>query len=52
MQLGLITRIPPSPRSDEERAYTDESERIYGSWFASIYDAIASPLRWLRRHPR
>lgn len=41
-------RVEP-PRSDIERAYYDESWRVYGSWFASVYDLICLPLRRLRR---
>jgi ubiquinone/menaquinone biosynthesis C-methylase UbiE len=37
-----------SARSDDERAYYALSRRVYGSWFASIYDAITWPVRRLR----
>lgn len=35
--------------SEQERSYYDESRRVYGSVFASIYDVITAPLSWLRR---
>lgn len=35
--------------TDDERAYYDESRRVYGSWFAGIYDLVCLPLRRLRR---
>lgn len=37
------------PGDDEERTYYATSRRVYGSWFASIYDATTAPLRGLRR---
>ena len=50
--------VPPSPPvpylapaqqdSEDERAYYRLSRRVYGSWFASIYETITSPLRWMR----
>ena len=36
--------------TDEERTYYATSRRVYGSWFASIYEATTAPLRALRRH--
>lgn len=32
----------------EERRYYEESARVYGSWFASTYEAITMPVRPLR----
>lgn len=37
------------PRADEERAYYQETDDLYGSAFAGFYDVIAFPLRWLRK---
>lgn len=31
--------------SQQERSYYDESRRVYGSVFASIYNAVTAPLR-------
>lgn len=39
----------PPFHTDEERAYYATSRRVYGSWFASTYEAITAPLRALRR---
>jgi ubiquinone/menaquinone biosynthesis C-methylase UbiE len=41
---------PPtaSPVADDERAYYALSRRVYGSWFADVYDTICWPLRGLR----
>lgn len=33
---------------DDDRAYYEESERVYASWFASVYDAVSFPLRRVR----
>lgn len=40
----------PATRADsgEERAYYALNRRVYGSWFASVYDAILWPFRRLR----
>jgi len=35
-------------RADDERAYYARSRHIYATWFATIYDAITWPARWLR----
>lgn len=40
-------RAPASPEQD--RSYYDETRRVYGSVFASIYDVITAPLYRLRR---
>jgi len=37
-----------SAGADDERAYYALSRRIYGSWFASVYDTICWPARGLR----
>lgn len=37
-----------SAAASEERAYYARSRRVYGSWFASLYDAITWPFRGLR----
>jgi SAM-dependent methyltransferase len=58
---GTLVAAPPSMVSvetspdhssvapGEEHTYYDESRRVYGSWFASVYDLICLPLRRLRR---
>jgi demethylmenaquinone methyltransferase/2-methoxy-6-polyprenyl-1,4-benzoquinol methylase len=40
---------PADERTEEERLYYKTSADLYGSPFASFYDVIAFPLRWLRR---
>ena len=49
--MARTLRAPTPARSAPatERAYYDESRRVYGSWFASVYDLICLPLRRLRR---
>ncbi len=34
--------------TDDERAYYALSRRVYGSWFATVYDTICLPFRGLR----
>jgi demethylmenaquinone methyltransferase/2-methoxy-6-polyprenyl-1,4-benzoquinol methylase len=34
--------------ADDERTYYALSRRVYGSWFATVYDPICRPLRGLR----
>lgn len=34
--------------TDDERAYYSLSRRVYGSWFAAVYDTVCLPLRGLR----
>lgn len=40
---------PAESASEDERSYYRLSRRVYGSWFASIYEAITLPLRRMRR---
>lgn len=35
--------------SEQDRSYYDETQRVYGSVFASLYDVITAPLYRLRR---
>lgn len=46
----ITTQQDRAPVSSEpDRSYYDESRRVYGSVFASIYDVITAPLYRLRR---
>jgi ubiquinone/menaquinone biosynthesis C-methylase UbiE len=47
--VGLKAAQDHPQSADEEPAYYATSRRVYGSWFASIYDAITAPVRYLRR---
>lgn len=47
--MSSIVKPPPaSGEADEERAYYALSRRVYGSWFAAVYDTVCWPLRGLR----
>lgn len=48
MPLSIASSSRAGAPSDEERAYYSLSRRVYGSWFASAYDAITWPIRGLR----
>lgn len=45
-QVSELGSAPPD--SEDERAYYRLSRRVYGSWFASIYETITLPLRRIR----
>jgi len=47
--VGVQAAPDHPPGTDEEQAYYATSRRVYGSWFASIYEAITAPVRYLRR---
>jgi ubiquinone/menaquinone biosynthesis C-methylase UbiE len=47
--VGAHAAPENQPGTHEEHAYYATSWRVYGSWFASIYDAITAPVRHLRR---
>lgn len=48
-QQPTLAKTPPAiPTADEERAYYALSRRVYGAWFAAVYDTICWPLRGLR----
>lgn len=47
--VPIIANAPMANASaEDERAYYALSRRVYGSWFAGLYDTICWPLRGLR----
>jgi ubiquinone/menaquinone biosynthesis C-methylase UbiE len=49
MRVAALRLMVPAKARADDRAYYDETRRVYGSWFAAIYDLVCLPLRRLRK---